>query len=492
MIITHANIILDVFTAVGFDASANPDVRDFGMFFTLNFDANRVGTLEESTYGIAESSDNVPWPEVPAFSTQPFIDNPQCSPSTFYIFRHSERFFAAAGNGADDSQEILSPEGFVRARALRDRFISENIPVDAIFVSDDAVRSYLTAAPLEAVLDVPVRRYTARSPNSEDLAIQVANMDPCPEHAMIITHGNFIDALFSRLGADVSNILDITEFGFVFTMDFQMDAFADIRPPGIPHVTETTYGVEASDGDVQLFVTLDPDQVICQPTTFYVLRHAERFVAINGNGADDSQEILTPEGLSRAEDLRQKIIDEQLPVDEFYVTQEFIRTLQTAAPTIDLKQRSVVKYLAADPAGITDIIANRNPCPDNVMVVTHGDIILDVFTALGFDASGVADATDFGKFFILTFDENRQGTLVEETYGPDASNDNVPFPGQAPDVATNATTGASGVIITVVIVTFCVIMLFAIALWYGERRKKQASKPTESYMRMAGEEVQFA
>lgn len=45
-----------------------------------------------------------------------------CQPDTFYIFRHAERFFAAAGNGVDDSQEILSPEGFVRSRALRTKF----------------------------------------------------------------------------------------------------------------------------------------------------------------------------------------------------------------------------------------------------------------------------------------------------------------------------------------------------------------------------------
>ena len=47
-----------------------------------------------------------------------------CDPENFYVIRHSERYYAAGGNGANDAQEILTPEGFVRARELRNKFVN--------------------------------------------------------------------------------------------------------------------------------------------------------------------------------------------------------------------------------------------------------------------------------------------------------------------------------------------------------------------------------
>ena len=50
-----------------------------------------------------------------------------CDPENFYVVRHAERFTAADGNGANDAQEILTPEGFARARALRDKFVNVRV-----------------------------------------------------------------------------------------------------------------------------------------------------------------------------------------------------------------------------------------------------------------------------------------------------------------------------------------------------------------------------
>lgn len=61
--------------------------------------------------------------------------------------------------------------------------------MDAIFVSAEFVRSYQTAALLEAAIGAPVKTYLARSPDSEDILKQVSEMDPCPENVMIVTHG---------------------------------------------------------------------------------------------------------------------------------------------------------------------------------------------------------------------------------------------------------------------------------------------------------------
>ena len=180
----------------------------------------------------------------------------------------------------------------MRTIALRDKFLAEEdlTPPDAFFVSAEFIRSYQTIAPLETVLGVPVRRYIAKTDDQADIALQVSQMDPCPQTAMVITHGDHIVAIFNQFGVDVSQVPDITTFGKIFTLTRdEVDA---------PHVTEVTYGVSASEGD-QNFppVSLDPmilaGQTVCEPSTFYLIRHAERFQAALGNGFKNKKKTCT-------------------------------------------------------------------------------------------------------------------------------------------------------------------------------------------------------
>eukprot|EP00479_Gromia_sphaerica_P005514 TRINITY_DN16564_c0_g1_i1.p1 TRINITY_DN16564_c0_g1~~TRINITY_DN16564_c0_g1_i1.p1 ORF type:complete len:285 (+),score=73.94 TRINITY_DN16564_c0_g1_i1:92-946(+) len=275
---------------------------NFVNYSTLTF-VRRIalGRVNVEPFVALETLDNQPFPVVPVspLAAGALETTGTCQPSRFYIFRHAERFFAAAGNGVDDSQEILSPEGFVRARALANKVLNEGIEVDALFVSAEFIRSYQTVAPLDSEIGVPVRRYMATSPNSQDIIDQVSTMDPCPDNAMIITHGDLIVSVFAAFGVDASQVPDITTFGKIFTLTF---------PDGEPSLVETTYGVPQSEGDVNFPpVDIDPNLDVCEPSTFYILRHAERFIAAAGNGLDDSQEILTAEGFQRAQDLKGEI-----------------------------------------------------------------------------------------------------------------------------------------------------------------------------------------
>eukprot|EP00479_Gromia_sphaerica_P000106 TRINITY_DN1009_c0_g1_i1.p1 TRINITY_DN1009_c0_g1~~TRINITY_DN1009_c0_g1_i1.p1 ORF type:complete len:392 (+),score=74.49 TRINITY_DN1009_c0_g1_i1:976-2151(+) len=307
-----------------------------------------------------------------------------------------------------------------------------------------------------------------------DIADRIASSFPCPEHAVIVTHGNFIVDVFANLGFDASNIPNIADFGQFFTLNFDAQACRNCinidanhkmawctatnqclnigdkdacssfiqseslceQFEGAGRVESSTYGSPDSNDNVPWPQPAVVGLEVCQPTTFYIFRHVERFMASDGNGADDSQEIATPEGFLRAQALIDKFDQEDLPVDHIFVTLEYIRTLITASPTEAfeggmLDGAPVTLYRALTPVqlDLRQRISRLNPCPEHVMVVTHGFFIADVFTSLGFDPNDVPGlSAEFGKFFTLTFDADGNGSVDESDFGEPDVDGNLPFP----------------------------------------------------------------
>jgi hypothetical protein len=240
-VVTHGNQIRNVFTVLGFDfVDVEDQIGEFGQFFQLNT-ADR--SVAASVYGLLGTENNQQWPGLFSFPAQkkcvPLNRKDECVPEVFYVHRHAERFVAAAGNGVDDAQEILTLEGFARTFALRDKFIDEALPLEAAFVSEEYIRSYLTAGPNIAETAITsVTRYLARDPTNQDIVNKIAALDPCPAHIEIVTHGAFIRGLFEALGFDSGDIDDIAEFGQFFFLD-------NIAKT----VVQDTYGEADSEGN---------------------------------------------------------------------------------------------------------------------------------------------------------------------------------------------------------------------------------------------------
>jgi len=122
----------------------------------------------------------------------------------------------------------------------------------------------------------------------------------------------------------------------------------------------------------------------------YIVRHAER--------ADQSADsALSPQGLSRAERLRDMLRD--AGVTQIF-TSELRRTIATAAPLAAARHLTPQSVPAADGGTLVARIAAAGP-RDRILVVGHSNTVPALLGALHVDASITIADDDYDNLFIV-------------------------------------------------------------------------------------------
>ena len=116
--------------------------------------------------------------------------------------------------------------------------------------------------------------------------------------------------------------------------------------------------------------SLVPEEQTPLPTTFFIVRHAEK----------DAQENLNAAGIARAKGLRDFLIKQ--PIHAAYST-DYARTIDTAAPTATALNLSIQKYDArkADAKWGAELI--KKHAGQNVLIVGHSNTVLPTMKSLG-------------------------------------------------------------------------------------------------------------
>lgn len=118
-----------------------------------------------------------------------------------------------------------------------------------------------------------------------------------------------------------------------------------------------------------------PDEISKQPTTIYLVRHAEKDIS-NPSEEDPG---LTAEGEARAEALRAEL--EGQKIDALYAT-KYKRTQNTLKPMAAARNLEIQVYEAHDFNGIGSKIKEQHS-GKTVVVAGHSNTILPLVEALG-------------------------------------------------------------------------------------------------------------
>ena len=127
------------------------------------------------------------------------------------------------------------------------------------------------------------------------------------------------------------------------------------------------------------------------PTTVYVVRHAEKADATSSDPA------LSPAGQARAQSLAHVLT--QVGIDAVYVTQ-FQRTQMTGAPTASANGVTATQYAAADTGpAVADILATHGG--QDILLVGHSNTIDDLLAALGVPGQPELAEASFDRLFVV-------------------------------------------------------------------------------------------
>lgn len=127
------------------------------------------------------------------------------------------------------------------------------------------------------------------------------------------------------------------------------------------------------------------------PTTVYVVRHAEKATA------PASDPPLTAAGAARAESLAHVLTD--VGIDAVFVTQ-FLRTQSTGAPTAAAAGVAAVQYSAGDASSVVaDILSDH--AGQEVLLVGHSNTVDDLLAALGVPGQPELSETSFDRLFVV-------------------------------------------------------------------------------------------
>eukprot|EP00479_Gromia_sphaerica_P007483 TRINITY_DN2504_c0_g1_i1.p1 TRINITY_DN2504_c0_g1~~TRINITY_DN2504_c0_g1_i1.p1 ORF type:complete len:152 (-),score=27.44 TRINITY_DN2504_c0_g1_i1:16-471(-) len=93
---------------------------------------------------------------------------------------------------------------------LRDKFVNESFPLDAIFTTTGY--SYLVARPLARITHVSIYEYTIDAVDAREILFNLSP-EQCPMAVLFVNHGNDIEFLYRDLGYTGATIEQATFFG---------------------------------------------------------------------------------------------------------------------------------------------------------------------------------------------------------------------------------------------------------------------------------------
>ena len=161
----------------------------------------------------------------------------------------------------------------------------------------------------------------------------------------------------------------------------------------------------ANEGAVAV-ANASPDEAVTQPTTVYLVRHAEKDIS----NPSDQDPGLTAEGVARAEALRTKL--EGQKIDALYAT-KYKRTQNTLKPMADARNLQIQVYEAHDFNGLGKTLKAQH-AGRTVVVAGHSNTVLPLIEALGAKRP-VPDISDSQYDYLFKVAVAPDGTATVET-----------------------------------------------------------------------------
>ncbi len=149
--------------------------------------------------------------------------------------------------------------------------------------------------------------------------------------------------------------------------------------------------------------SLVPEEQTPLPTTFFIVRHAEK----------DAQENLNAAGIARAKGLRDFLIKQ--PIHAVYST-DYARTIDTAAPTATALNLSIQKYNArkTDVSWGAELL--KKHAGQNVLIVGHSNTVLPTVKSLGAKMNYNLAYEEYHNLFIVRV-QSGAAQAVRVNYG---------------------------------------------------------------------------
>ncbi|WP_439880004.1 SixA phosphatase family protein [Pontibacter sp. MBLB2868] len=119
----------------------------------------------------------------------------------------------------------------------------------------------------------------------------------------------------------------------------------------------------------------EPNEIVAQPTTVYLVRHAEKDIS----NPSDQDPGLTEAGVARAEALRSLL--EGQKIGALYAT-KYKRTKDTLLPLAQARKLDVIEYDAHDFNGLESKILQEHK-GEVVVVAGHSNTLLPLVEAFG-------------------------------------------------------------------------------------------------------------
>ena len=154
---------------------------------------------------------------------------------------------------------------------------------------------------------------------------------------------------------------------------------------------------------VLVLCTFTPRLLAQGPHTIFLVRHADKV-------SDAPDALLSEEGHRRADCLANTLRDAN--IGRIY-TSDLHRTQQTAAPLARRLQLNPVEIPLSKPDELIDALRSEKTA--KVLVVWHGGTLPHVLRALGAPQIAPIESAEYDRFFVLTFDGNKQNSKASFT-----------------------------------------------------------------------------
>src|ERR1700693_5952901 len=132
------------------------------------------------------------------------------------------------------------------------------------------------------------------------------------------------------------------------------------------------------------------------PRTIFLVRHADKV-------SDAPDALLSEEWHRRAKCLENTL--REANIGRIY-TSDLHRTQQTAAPLAERLHLNPVEIPLSKPNELIDALRSEKTA--NVLVVWHGGTLPGVLRALGAPQVAPIESAEYDRFFMLTFDGNKE------------------------------------------------------------------------------------
>lgn len=168
--------------------------------------------------------------------------------------------------------------------------------------------------------------------------------------------------------------------------------------------------VACRPGTADSEVTAAVEQKVAEPTTVYLVRHAEKDIS---NPSEENPD-LTAAGKARAEALRSLLNGEE--VHALYAT-KYIRTINTLKPLADERALEIRQYEGHDFNGIRQRLLQEHR-GQTVVIAGHSNTLLPMIEAFGAKrpVSDISDS-EYNHVFKLTIDPEDKTTVELNQFG---------------------------------------------------------------------------